>query len=456
VESQEAKLKKVLGLSDVIGIAVAQIIGAGVLVLTGIAIGMTGSGVILAFMASAVFTLIKITPMALMSAALPTTGGMYRYSSRLLSPQAGFFWMLMFMVVHVGISNLALTFALYLEGLLPGISIKWSAIAILTACYVANLCGIRKVAVLAKNMVFVLLAALGLFIAYGMPAVDYARALSPLNMLPQGWGGFFAAVALLSFATNGAQYIAEIGGEMKDPGRTIPIAMYSATIGVGLLYGLLAMVASGVLPIRQVANRPLTEVARAILPAPLFLFFMIGGALVVLVIHLLVIYAVVTKGLMIACQDGWLPKRLGAVNRRFGTPHWLLTLFYVFGFIPIATGWSITTIAALGTGVGFFTYLMPFLACTQLPKKFPEAYHNSPFRVKPLTIKIIVTVAILLSVGQGYILLMKLKPMLQLAVLIYTGACALYVYFAGKSSRYREIKASCGFTPGNDNIANTG
>src|SRR5208337_2834577 len=101
MENQERNLKKVLGLGDVIGVAVANVVGAGILVLTGIAIGMTGTGVILAYMASAVFTLIKITPMALMSSALPTTGGMYRYSSRLLSPKLAFFWLLMYVVVHV-------------------------------------------------------------------------------------------------------------------------------------------------------------------------------------------------------------------------------------------------------------------------------------------------------------------------------------------------------------------
>lgn len=447
IENQEGNLKKVLGLGDVIGIAVANVVGAGVLVLTGIAIGMTGTGVILAYMASAAFTLIKITPMALMSSALPTTGGMYRYSSRLLSPKLAFFWMLMTIVVHVGISNLALTFAMYFQGLIPGISIKWSAALALTVCYIANLCGIKKVAVVAKYMVLVLLTALGLFIAYGLPAVDYARVLAPLNMLPHGWAGFFSAVALVSFATNGAQFIAEIGGEMKNPGRDIPLAMYTATIGVGLLYGVIATVASGVLPLTQVADKPLTAVAKAILPAPLFLFFMVGGALVVLIIHLLVIFATVTKGLLIACQDGWLPKRLGAVNRRFGTPHWLLTLMFVVGMMPVLSGMTITTIAALGSGVGFFTYLIPFVACTQLPKRFPEAYAKARFKLKPMAINIIVAIAIVLSVGQGYILLMRLNLALRIIVAVYISASAFYIYLIGKTVKYQEIRASTGFHP---------
>ena len=447
MENQERNLKRVLGLGDVIAIAVANVVGAGILVLTGIAIGMTGTGIILAYVCSAVFTLIKITPMALMSSALPTTGGMYRYSSRLLSPKFAFFWMLMTILVHVGISNLALTFAMYFQGLIPGVSIKWSAVLVLSICYIANLCGIKKVAIVAKYMVVVLLTALGLFIAYGLPQVNYEQVLAPLNMLPHGWVGFFSAVALVSFATNGAQFIAEIGGEMKNPGRDIPLAMYLATGGVGLLYGVIALVACGVLPLIQVADKPLTAVARAIMPAPLFLFFMVGGALVVLITHLLVSFTTFTKGLLIASQDGWLPKQLGAVNRRFGTPHWLLTLMFMFGITPVLSGMSIKTIAALGSGVGFFTYLIPFIACTQLPKKFPEAYAKAKFKLKPMTINIIVTVASLLAVAQGYLLLMKLSPTLRIIVAVYISACAFYIYLIGRTSQYEIIRASTGFSP---------
>ncbi|MDI2585873.1 hypothetical protein OR571_01685 [Psychrobacillus sp. NEAU-3TGS] len=64
--NQEANLKKVLGLGDVMSIGAGQIIGAGVMALTGIAIGMTGSGVTLAFVISSVFTLFMVLPIAVM------------------------------------------------------------------------------------------------------------------------------------------------------------------------------------------------------------------------------------------------------------------------------------------------------------------------------------------------------------------------------------------------------
>lgn len=75
--NEEANLKKVLGLKDAIGIAIGQIIGAGIMSITGIAIGLTGTGVPLAFLLSSIFMLIITIPLAVLGSVLPTTGGMY-------------------------------------------------------------------------------------------------------------------------------------------------------------------------------------------------------------------------------------------------------------------------------------------------------------------------------------------------------------------------------------------
>jgi len=82
--NQVTNLKKVLGLTDVLGFVFGQIIGAGVLVLTGIGIGLTGKGIVLAFLISGLINCFTILPMAQLSSAIPTTGAGYRYSSLLL------------------------------------------------------------------------------------------------------------------------------------------------------------------------------------------------------------------------------------------------------------------------------------------------------------------------------------------------------------------------------------
>lgn len=249
------------------------------------------------------------------------------------------------------------------------------------------------------------------------------------------------AVGLLSFATGGGQVVAELGGEMKNPGRDIPLTIIVTTLAVGLLYAFMATIAAGVLPIADVANMPLTDVARTILPGPLFIFFMVGGAMFALATTLNATLSWVTKGIMIACEDGWLPKSLGKVNKRFGTPHWLLTLFYIIGVIPIVTGLSLGLISALGTGVLLLANIIPVFAATKLPKKYPELYKRAPFKLPPATLNIIVYIGIALLFFQGYLLLSSLSYKIIIGAVVYMAATATYVIVVGNNPKYGLNKA---------------
>lgn len=433
--SQEANLKKVLGLGDVMGIAVGQIIGAGVMALTGVAIGMTGSGVTLAFILSSIFTIFTTLPIAVMGSAIPTTGGLYRYSSRLLSSKIGFFWMLMFIVGNLTLAVYAISFAQYVQGLVPSAPIMPLAFLLLTVFFLTNLIGVKFAAIVEKVMVIVLVVALAIFAFWGMPEVNYA-VFNTKDMLPGGAIGFLTAVALLSFATGGAQVVAELGGEMKRPGRDIPLTIIVTTVGVGILYAFMATIAVGVLPIEDVANKPLTDVARTILPEPLFIFFMIGGAMFALATTLNATLSWVTKGVLIACEDGWLPKSLGKVNQKYGTPHWLLTMFYVIGCIPIFTSVPLETISALGTGVYMVAGIIPIIAATRLPNRYPELYQKAPFKLPTKALYIICAIAAVLLFAQSYLLITSLASKYIYGTIIYIVLAALYVNIVGNSKKF--------------------
>lgn len=377
---QSKHLKKVLSLSDVMGIAIGQIIGAGVMSLTGIGIQMTGSGITPAFILSSLITLLTMLPIAILASSLPTTGGMYQYTSRLLSPKTGVFWLLLFIFLQITLSLYALSFAQYLEGLLPGVPVRTVAFLLLTVLFVVNIVGIKSASIVGNLMVITLILALSFFILFGLPHVNFS-VFSTSSMFPDGFTGFFTAVGLVSFATGGAQVVAELGGEMKNPKRDIPLVIVVATIFVGLLYAFIASIAVGVLPIPEVAGRPLTSVAKEVLPSPVFICFMVGGAMFALATTLNATFTWVTKSLLIAIEDGYLPKTLGTVNKRFGTPHWLLLIFYIIGILPIVSGMSLDVVAQLGTGISLIIFAFPALAVTQLPKKYPEAYKQSFFKL---------------------------------------------------------------------------
>ena len=72
-ERQESKLIRNIGFWPLMGIAYGQIIGAGIMTQTGIAIGMTGTGVVLAYIVSAICTTFQNFPTAILGALEPVT-----------------------------------------------------------------------------------------------------------------------------------------------------------------------------------------------------------------------------------------------------------------------------------------------------------------------------------------------------------------------------------------------
>ena len=278
---QESNLKRNITFWPLMGIAVGQIIGAGVMTMTGIGIGMTGTGVALAFILSSLITLIANIPTTVMGASVPTTGGAYRYVSRLRGKKFGFVYTITYVIANLTIALYALSFASYVGYIFTGINQRMIAALILIIFFMVNIVGAKQAAILNTIISAAMIAGLLVFIGFGIPKTDIPLVFSPSNMFVNGPFNFLSTLALLSFATGGAQLIAELGGEIVEPHKNIPRVMIISTVGVGCLYALIATVAAGVLPVEQVANQNLSMVAEAIMPKLFFYFFVLfaaGGA----------------------------------------------------------------------------------------------------------------------------------------------------------------------------------
>ena len=95
-------LKRILSVRDVFFIAVGQIIGAGVVALTGVAIGMTGPSVVLAYLASALLVLIVTALIMMAGTTLPSVGAYYAWTSRLRGGWAGSIVLSLTLLASVG------------------------------------------------------------------------------------------------------------------------------------------------------------------------------------------------------------------------------------------------------------------------------------------------------------------------------------------------------------------
>ncbi len=381
---------------DLMSISLGQIIGTGVVVLTGISISMTGHGAPWAFLLALSIVVIPTLCIAALGSAVPSTGGNYTYVRDLLGSKTSFFYLALLVAGQMILSSYAIGFAEYGEALIPGLNMSLVAATIMILCFIANLLGIKTAARFQSVMVVGLLAALVLYIVIGLSHVrEYTPYTQMPMVMPNGFGGFFAAAFLLRLSLIGSEFISEFGDEMENPGRMIPLVMGISLLVVSLMYVLIAVVATGVLPLEQIAGKNLAATAKIIFSPAVYVAFIAGGIMISLVTSLNAIFAWCTRGLYRATEDGWLPSGWAAVNR-YGTPYIFLTVFLVVGMLPILTGMSLTYVTILGNAVGAIFGLFPVFALYNLANRNPEAYRKAPFRLPVILTKLLPLIAVLI------------------------------------------------------------
>ncbi len=395
------QLKRSLGFWDVFAIALGQVIGSGIMVLIGIGIEFTAYAIPFAFILSAGLSVLKQIPVAFMGSAMPATGGLYVYCKRVLGAKIGFFYLAILLVTHILISLFALGFAQYAIALVPQFDTRAIALFILVVFYLVNLFGVKQAAAAQKVMIVLLLLGLSSLIGFGILEVDYANFAEQESLFPNGWYGFALACVVLSFATGGAQYISELGGEMRNPHRDLPRAIIYATLLAAVFFALVSIVAVGVLPVEQTAGKPLSEVAQAILPPPLYTAFIIGAGLFALATSINSTFSWATKSVLIACEDGWLPERIAAVNKRFNTPHILLTFLLLFGAAPVLAGKDLRYIIMLGGGLVFIYDAIPLIAAFLFAKRLPDVFRQARWAMSEKTVRIISVIGLVVLLLQG-------------------------------------------------------
>ncbi len=420
-ERQESKLIRNIGFWPLMGIAYGQIIGAGIMTQTGIAIGMTGTGVVLAYIISAVCTTFQNFPTAILGATVPVSGGEYRYISRLRGKKWGFVYLATYVVSKLTIALYALSCASYLVAFLTGISEQIIAICLLVAAFAINLLGTKQSAFVTTGITALLLLGMALFLFYGLPRTDIAYVFDPSNLMAHGPGNLLSAIALLSFATGGAQVIGNMGSEIIDPQKNMPKVIIISTVTVGIMYALVAMVASGVLPLEVVSNQNLSLVAADVMPGWAFTYFTLAAGAGATAKTLNVTLSWSPKPILIACDDGMLPRSWGTVSKR-GVPYKILIAFFFIGLIPLLAGMDISLISKMGTAISLLSKLMFSYAFLNLPKKYPEAFARSEMKVSEGTVKILGYGSIILSAIFSASLIIELPTAAKIGFVILFAA----------------------------------
>ncbi len=345
IHPHQHKLVRSLGLLDVVMIGIAGMIGGSIFVLTGPAIGLAGSSVILAFILNAIITLFTAMGYAELGSAMPEAGGGYLWVREGLRRPNAFISGWMAWLAHIIAGSLyAVGFGSFLASLLQMTNIlpieslfgiipldKLTAVAVVVVFTFINVKGASETGKVGTVITLVQLGAIisiiiaGLWVMSSHPNNDWQSNFS--DFLPMGLSGLVAAMGLTFIAFEGYEIIVQTGEEVKNPKRNIPRAIFISLALVVIMYCIIAFVSIGAIfpdmPSWQFiglhGELGIMKAAESFMPYGAFIV-LVGG----LVSTLAALNATTFSSARVAFAMGRhynLPHKLSAIHPKFKTPY---------------------------------------------------------------------------------------------------------------------------------------
>ncbi len=442
--SSTKQLEQKLGFGDLMGSAVGQIIGAGIMSLMPAAIATTGRSVFFSFIIAAVITCATAIPYIFICSCIRMYGGTYTHVQILGGKTFAGMQVITGIVGNLSLGMFGLSLGSYLCALFGWDASleKWIAAATMVVFYVLNLVGIDAFAKVQNTLVIILIASLIMFGAFGIGKVNWGGYFSNDDgyFMMSGVMGMCQAAGLLTFATGGATIIVNFSAEAKNPTRDIPIVIIISTLFVAAMYGVLSFVAAGVLPVPEVAGANLTAVADHVLPKWAYYVFVIGGAGCALASTLNNSLATSPKPLMQMCDDGWLPQSFAALNKK-KVPWKIQTMYFVIGTASCLSGLSVSVLGNLTLVISGVTGIIIAVGTMKIPKLFPNSWAKSAFHVSQPVLNLFCIIALAGSLFSTYMNASSLSlGLLGFNVVVLVGAF-LFGLVRGKKL---DIQPTCG------------
>ncbi len=317
-----ARLKRTLGLPLVTLYGLGNILGAGIYVLVGKVAGFAGSSTTLAFVIAMVTAGVTALSYMELAGRYPVSASVSVYlhrafGKRWLSTTIGL------AMVGGGIASaaaLAQGFAGYLNSFISVPTIVGS-VGLLVVLGAIAIKGIGESATMAAVLTGLEVLGLVLVIWFGRKAFSHIEAGSLVSLDPVvGVGGLFAGAFLAFYAFIGFEDMVNVSEEVKNPSRTMPLAILLALVISTVLYLLVVVVATTLVSPVELAgsSAPLTlvfERSGASHGAVLSLIGMIAamnGVIVQIIMGSRILYGL--------AAEGWIHRGFGKVHRSFQTP----------------------------------------------------------------------------------------------------------------------------------------
>ena len=218
-------------------------VGTGVFTTTGYMLGAIGSPrLVLALWATAgLLALAGAAVYAELGAMMPRAGGEYVYLTRAFHPALGFLsgWIALVVGFAAPAAAGALAFGHYLEALVPGVSARGAALALVALTTALHAREVRRAGAAQAAVTGLVVLVIVVFVAAALASghAEWSRlAAAPAPGTRASAGALAVGLVYTAYAYFGWNAAAYVAGEIRDPQRTLPRALVGGAALVTALY----------------------------------------------------------------------------------------------------------------------------------------------------------------------------------------------------------------------------
>jgi Amino acid transporters len=357
------QLERNLGFLEAMTLGGGTMIGAGIFILPGIAAKGAGPASSISFAIAGGVALLAAISLSELATGMPISGGSYHYVNRGLGSFFG-------SIVGWGMwTGLMFASAFYMVGFgqyivepIPmfdgrGLIVLFGLLG-LGLILGVNFYGTEESSSAQNIMIGTELL---IVIAYTVSGVFFIEFVNLAEFAPTGPTGIMATTGTVFVTFLGFEIIATVAGEVKDPGRLIPLTMVLSVVSVTGLYVVVMIVSTGVVPYQQLGGSlvPVSDVA-AISLGPIGVVAIVFAAVIAAISSSNSSILAASRVIFAMGRDGLMSDWLNQTHDRFNTPHRAIITTGAVTAALVSLGLEVEAIVALLAEVASFSFLVSY------------------------------------------------------------------------------------------------
>jgi len=387
----DEKLIRGIGRWDLTAVVINCIIGAGIFGLPSKVYAAIGVYSLLAFVACAIIVALIVLCHAEVASRFSATGGAYLYAKEAFGSvgafEVGWLYWIVRMSTFAANCNLLITYMAFFWPAATTPAVRIGLIVfVVVLLTVVNILGVRQSIQLTNFFTVGKLLPLFLFVLVGIFFIQSAN--FQLGPAPE-YSSFTTAVLLSIYAFVGFEVAVIPAGEMKEPQRIIPFALFVALAVVASLYILVQIVSIGTLPALASSERPLADAAANFM-GPIGAGIIVVGAIISIMGNLNVGLIGGSRIVFAMGEHKEMPAFLSTTHTKLRTPY-VAILLNALIILVLTIQSSFLSALAIATITRLIIYATTCLSLIVFRRRadFPPAKYTAPFGVAAAVLSIV-------------------------------------------------------------------